>query len=84
MRFEAEKGERLHRYFWGVTTNTPERLWWNQDLKKWEEYPTKNCNYSTHAPCRTLRAFKRMLRKNPELKGRCVLVNKYKGFDVYG
>lgn len=86
MRFEASKGERVHRYFWAVTLTevTEDNLWWNTTLRKWEPYRThKDHGYSTHAPCKTLRAFKRMLRKHPEITGRCVLVNKYKGLDVY-
>mgnify|MGYP000037865079 CR=1 FL=1 len=86
MRFEAPKGERVHRYFWAVTlTETIEDdLWWNTTLCKWEPYLTnKGHGYSTHAPCKTLKAFKRMLRKYPEIVGRCVLVNRYKYLDVY-
>ena len=86
MRFEAPAGERVHRYFWAValTEITEDNLWWNRTIRKWEPYNTnKDHEYSTHAPCKTLRAFKRMLRKHPEIKGRCVLVNKYKGLDVY-
>ncbi len=86
MHFEAPKGERVHRYFWAVTLTeiTEDNLWWNTKLGKWEPYQAnKDHGYSTHAPCKTLKAFKRMLRKYPEIIGRCVLVNKYKGLDVY-
>lgn len=86
MRFEAPKGERVHRYFWAVTLTEPtgDNLWWNSTLKKWEPYRNNPSHgYSTHAPCRTLKAFNRMLCKYPKIKGRCVLVNKYTGYDVY-
>jgi len=85
MRFEAPKGTRLHRYFWSVTlTDTSDNLWFNTNLGIWEEYRKHpEHEYSTHAPCRTLRAYKRMLRKYPEITGRSVLVNRYRGYDVY-
>jgi len=85
MRFEAPKGTRLHRYFWGVTiTDSGTNLWWNHDLRKWEPLSAHPQDaYGTHAPCRTLRAFKRMLRKFPELEGKVCLVNRYIGYDVY-
>lgn len=83
LEFEAPLGQRVHRYFWAVTTNRA-NLWWNRSLKCWEPYGThKSHDYSTHMPCRTLRAFKRMLRKHPEMQGKCILVNKYRGYNVH-
>jgi hypothetical protein len=83
-RFEAPKGRRLCRYFYDVTCYTPaghESLWWYPDEQRWGKYvPGRDC--STHAPCRTLRAFKRHLRKHKNLYGEIVLVNLYAGFDV--
>lgn len=86
LRFEAPKGERVHRYFWAVkiTQGTTDNLWWNTTIRVWEPYRANpEHGYSTHAPCRTLKAFKRMLGKYPELVSRCVLVNRYIGLDVY-
>jgi hypothetical protein len=86
LQFEAQKGTRLHRYFWAVTLTkgTEENLWWNRTISKWEPYRTNPRHlYCTHAPCKTLKAFKRMLRKFPGIQGRACLVNKYKGYDVY-
>lgn len=82
LRFEAPKGKRLHRYFWAVTSLNGE-LWWCHQNHTWVGYEEVFAGGSTHAPCKTLRAFKRMLRKHPKLVGNCVLVNKYKGYDVY-
>ncbi len=82
MRFEAQKGQRLHRYFIGVEVGGDQ--WWNCTLLLWEPLGTSpGHDYSTGAPCRTLKAFKRMLRKNPVIKGRSRLVNRYVGFDVF-
>ena len=85
LRFEAKKGQRLHRYFWAVTITNPKvNLWWNTTKGGWEEiYTNPSHGYSTHAPCRTLKSFKRMLRKYPEIVGHACLVNRYKGFDIY-
>lgn len=33
--------------------------------------------------CKSLRAYKRILRKFPELKGKTMLVNRYVGADIY-
>lgn len=60
-------------------------LWWYEDQQKFlphQKDGKSNCsNYSK--PIRTLRAFKRFLRKHTELQGREVrLVNRYVGFDI--
>lgn len=85
--FEYKDGPVLRRYFWDVTCITPpgeKHLWWSDRDRKWatiEEHTDPHL--STHAPCRTVKAFKRMLRKHPHIIGRAVLVNKYIGYDVY-
>jgi hypothetical protein len=86
LRFEAPVGERLHRYFWAVTLTEPteDDLWWNETLRKWEPLHLNPTHYhSTHALCKTLRAFKRMLRKYPQIVGKCCLVSNYQKFNVY-
>ena len=81
--FKQPKGDRVHRYFWAVCVCLG-NLWWNHDTRKWEPLnTTKNCNYSTHAPCKTVKAFNRMLRKNPQIQGNAVLVSRYVGYAVY-
>ncbi len=84
--FEAKNGKRLMRYFDSVTWTEalPNKLWWNYTLGVWEPYRANpDHGYITHAPCKTFRAYKRMLRKNPELVGRSVLINRYAGYDIY-
>jgi hypothetical protein len=86
LHFEAPKGTRLHRYFWAVTLIGEDKLniWFNTTTKTWEQYRLNpEHGYSTHAPCRTLKAFKRMLRKSPHITGKSCLVNRYKGYDIY-
>jgi hypothetical protein len=85
--FEAPVGRRVHRYFSSVklTEITDDNLWWNSTLRKWEPYGTHPDHwYSNNAPCRTLKAFIRMRRKNPEIIGRCCLINRYYHYNVYG
>ena len=81
-KFEAEVGTRLHRYFMWVQCNTL-NIWWNCDKGLWEEKCDTPHRYSNSAPCKTFKAYKRMIRKNPVLLGNSVLVNRYANFDIY-
>lgn len=89
LTFEAKKPNRLHRYFWtaSVWDDVEPSLWWNDHEGRFlpdghpahNEYGCSNCS----KPIRTLRAFRRFLRKHPELQGRTVrLTNRFIGFDV--
>lgn len=86
--FEAPKGEMIHRYFHGVTA-LGSGLWWSHVRKRWETYEqyekAGKGGCSTHAPCRTFKAFKRHLRKHPELSAsdKVVLVNRYVGYNIF-
>ena len=57
---------------------------WNYDLRIWtQEIEGGKYRYSSHAPCKSVRAFRRMLKKAPkgvEFK----LWNKYTGCNVRG
>ena len=87
MRYQKQKPYRLKRYFIGIQ-DTNNSHWYNEDLKKWEhESQAQFGKYSysnRFKPCRTVRAFKRHIRKHPYMKGKLKLVNKYMGFEVYG
>jgi GrpB-like predicted nucleotidyltransferase (UPF0157 family) len=87
--FEASKPERVHRYFWCATVMDWQKpdLWWcdhsNKFLPHGHPDLEKHCHSNNSKPIRTLRAFRRFLRKHPELRGRRVrLVSRYVGFDV--
>lgn len=81
MRFEfdAPLGQRyLNRYVLGITVDYVEEgliksLWFCWGTRTWVKAdiptPQRACS---HAPCNSFRAFKRHLRKHPELKGCCV------------
>jgi len=79
--YERERSNRLRRYFWWVIV---EGMHYNGITKKWVESSSNQKWTSNVANCRTLRAFSRMLRKHPNIKGKARLVNKYKGHIVYG
>lgn len=82
-RYVAPKGKRIHRYFTSITA-TGHSLWWCYKQKQFVEYQKLQGAGSTHyRQVRTLKAFRRFLRKNPEMVGKAVLVNKYAGYDIY-
>lgn len=85
--FEAPLGQRILRSrFTGITTFSIEAegkyhsLWW--DGERWSENAPSAA--SSHAPCRSYKAFLRHLdRHYEELKGyEVVLVHRYIGFNV--
>jgi hypothetical protein len=85
LEFEAPKGTRCHRYFDSVTCMCANSLWWSDEDKKWVPLEDiKDSGSSNCGPVRTLKAFKRHLRKHPELKGRRVtLASRYHGQNVH-
>jgi hypothetical protein len=81
LKYEAIKGQRINYMFCGITTF--ENGWWyNIDLKKWELNPKHGLyNRSSHQPCRSLKAFKRKLKKLP--KGvEFILASRFKNHNV--
>lgn len=84
--FEAKKGARLHRYFNGVAISQDRNNMWCPDLHKWGAMTDEDMRQhfiQNYRPCRTLKAFKRILRKSPHLTGRIVLTSKFIGFKVW-
>lgn len=88
LEFKAPRGQRVHRYFWSATVwDDGPSMWWIDELNAFFPDGSSELKLYSHGnhsrPIRTLRAFKRFLRKHPELKGRTVrLVNRYVGYDV--
>ncbi len=80
MIFDKPKGQRLHKQFVWVEVNG---LWWDLRAKRWIETARSDMDYSSCRWCRSLRAFRRMLRKHPHIKGRATLVSRYVGYNVY-
>lgn len=62
----------VKRYCRGICVYHPDRdaelLWWSYTLRKWTSVEDAG-RCSSHAPCKTYRAFLRHLREHPELKG---------------
>lgn len=82
MKFARPKGQRFHKQFRSVTNFSG--LWWVPHYQKWCYY----CDINGHlaqswAPCKTVRAFRRHLRKHPEIRGKAALVSRFVGYDVY-
>lgn len=87
LRHDAPKGERLRRYGIGIEVESHDghSLWWSASKNVWlsDEQWDRTGTVSSHADCQTLAAFKRHLRKHPELQGRTVRwVNRFFGCDV--
>lgn len=72
--------------FMGITTfrltDDQPSLWWHHETRRWMSEPTSG--YSTHAPCRSYKAFQRHLKKHlTELEGYdIILVSRYVGNDI--
>jgi len=83
LKFDAKKGDRLNSRMTGFESVNGK--WnWNHDLKEWtQELKIGSYRYSSHRPCKSVRAFRRML-KNAPLGVEFKLWNKYIGCNVYG
>ena len=86
--FEAPVNTRiLNSRFCGITYFFSDaQMWWSDKKKKWMSYEEciKYGSFSNIAPCRSYKAFKRHLRKHPELKefGEVVLFSRYVGYNI--
>lgn len=92
-KFDAPAGERMLKRFRSVTTWGKNKgqpiLWWCYATRTFRESDT-DLGYrsfakgaSSHAPIRSFKAFKRFLRKHPELKGyEVVLCNRFEDHNV--
>ena len=85
MDFEKHKGARFHRYFHSITIISLEtdKIWWcNGRWMTHEDARATRLGCSSHAPCRSLRAFRRHLRRHGEAGVRYALVNRYINYGV--
>ncbi len=83
LRYKAKKRTRINYMFCGFTTF--ENGWWfNDNSNKWEINPKAGKKgFSSHQDCRTVKAFRRKLKKAP--KGvQFSLVSNWVGHDVTG
>lgn len=91
MRFQKSKPNRLHKRFcdiqikgyWTVySKNKPTVLIKDKDL----DWYIKNHDYdyfSSHLRCRSLRRFRKLIKKFNIKKGTAVLRSRYVGYDIY-
>lgn len=86
--FEAPYGQRiLKSQFRGITTwrkDDQPILWWDHDKREWTTDLEGRGICSTHAPCRSYKAFLRHIKKHAHmLQGYDVeLMNRYIGYCV--
>ena len=85
--FDAPVNTRiLNSRFFGITHFSDSQIWWSEKKRKWMSY--EECinygSFSNTARCRSFKAFKRHLRKHPELKeaGEIVLSSRYVGYSI--
>lgn len=80
--FEKPKGQRIHKRFIGVTNFSG--LWWCHKSRVWvEDIPDPSREtVGIEAPCHSIRAFRRHLRKNPNIRGKAILVSRFIGYNV--
>jgi hypothetical protein len=83
--FQAPVGSRiLNSRFIGVT-NYYGDLWWSHEHKKWLPlFEVGNEGASNFADCRSFKAFKKHLKRHPELKEAdfVVLVSRFIGHNI--
>ena len=85
MNFEAPKQQRINRYIWVEPDFDQDvDLWWSYQFKKWLPLNETGTQGSSSAYyCHSLRAFRKHLKRHPELKGiRMLLVSRFVGCSV--
>lgn len=80
--FQAPVGQRINRYGLGVTIMAGPNLWWSLHSRRWltqEAAQDEGHGYTNTARCRTLKAFKRHIRKHAAALDGCEVcwVNRY-------
>lgn len=85
IQFQAPAGERVGYGFFGVTVMDGPSRWWAEDSRRWVDHTGVDECISSHAPCRSLRAFRRHLKRHSASLAGCkvVLVSRWKGCDVF-
>jgi len=82
--YKKSKGSRLKKQFFDITVEGS--VWWVPQMKLWyaiDNIP-KGMNFQSFCPCKSVKAFKRHVRKHPEVS--CAynlrLNSKYIGYSV--
>ena len=81
LQYESPKGRRVNYKFTGFEAVDCD-WFWAYEHKKWTQYTDKK-SLCSHRECKTVKAFKRMLKTAPSgVKFR--LCSRWVGYDVYG
>lgn len=85
--FDAPAGSRILRSrFIGIIHFATANLWWAQTRQCWSTPDTMLDDeiYTNTAPCNSFKAFKRHLRKHPELRelDEVILVSRFRDYDI--
>lgn len=81
LKYEASRGNRIKYHFMGFEAVNCD-WWWAYEDNKWVQ-STEKKPITTHRPCRSVKAFKRMLKTAPfgvEFR----LCGRWVGHNVYG
>ena len=86
MKYQAIKSSRIKYGFMGITTFEGE--WrYHKDLHEWvnhdDNYEWDGSGYSSHQPCKSVRAFRRKLKKCPK-EVEFILVSRWIGHNIIG
>lgn len=85
LKYKAPKRSRIHYSFCGFTNFNAVGWWFNIDLNQWQQgYDYDHAQErSSHQQCRSIRAFRRKLKKAP-IGVEFRLSSRWRGFDVIG
>jgi hypothetical protein len=78
--YDQCKGKRIKKQFMWIQVRNPKgrSLWWDTSKKIWGENGNTNC-----VTCKSVKAFRRHIKKHPELKGcKVILVSEFVSHDV--
>jgi hypothetical protein len=85
LKYQAKKGNRFKKRFIGINI-AKVGFWWSEYYKKPIipdiDISEAKKGYVSNVPCSSVRKFRRLLKKYPELNG-SVLLSRWEGCDVY-
>ena len=81
MKYQQTKGNRFKNQFSHVVVDD---FWWSNSEKTWvKSSELKDVNFSLLKNCGSLRAFRKMLKKHPQIQGKATLCSNFLGYDVF-
>lgn len=85
--YEKPKGQRIKKgIFCGVTV-FKNGIWWCYECKKWidmnENPECEKHDRTTHMPCRSIKVYKRAMKKHPIIRKDSILCSRFVGYNVF-